>query len=174
MKSTELVPSTFYSILVSANNGFEGETASIADTSPPTVPHLVVDPKVTVSSDTISVDISPEIYNRMEENTYGLVLLVSDCSTKEWKIQQLEELVDQSRPIYTSRDFTKKVSVRVDKASASSTTGKYEVLVIVKNSALSKSSYKIYCLSGSTSTPNFALLALLLLLLIIPVVIIFL
>jgi hypothetical protein len=191
IEGKRLMPSTSYTIKISAFNGHNGEEEVVDETSPPAIPFFEADPKTFPSNNTIAVKILPRVNGGKEnfENQLELFLLIFDESINNkshlGQLQRLQEdhhiNLSKFRMLYHCQIKDMRGNyLTIGKKSGAvdgclgyenpplnlSTT--YKITILLINTYLGKSSYKLYSFQAvisheknllmSTILPLFAIL----------------
>jgi competence protein ComGC len=167
IEGKRLMPSTSYTIKISAFNGHNGEEEVVDETSPPAIPFFEADPKTFPSNNTIAVKILPRVNGGKEnfENQLELFLLIFDESINNkshvGQLQRLQEdhhiNLSKFRMLYHCRIKDMRGNyLTIGKESGTvdgclgyenpplnlSTT--YKITILLVNTYLGKSSYKLH------------------------------
>jgi hypothetical protein len=201
IEEKRLAKSTPLRIKIGAFNGYNGEELIKTDISPPALPLFTTEPKISTSSDTITIEISPiKSTNRDDTYNYELFLFLLDenfdnhDNVKPLTRLQEDHHVNLSKfrvlyqcqlkgPVhfkigqnnYTINDCIKNSSPSLKPATT------YNVTILLTNTFMEKTSYKLYSYKVHTLgepiksevSKDLSLLGLLSLLLIIPIAIAF-
>ncbi|XP_044263458.1 receptor-type tyrosine-protein phosphatase S-like isoform X2 [Tribolium madens] len=179
INQTEFLPSTHYKIKIQAFNGVNGSPANIEDTSPPAIPFLEKEPKLSITNTTINIEI-PKVRNNVKD--FKLFLLVQTDDTSETishpkELQQFQtkfyRQLKKFKILYNCSNIVNPLNLDFPLKSENS----YNISLLLINTNNSKSSYKLYPLYNHNplGTPavstDLGLLSLLFLLLLIPLAI---